>query len=148
MIQQCHHAQSLSRVWFFATPWTIAHKDPLFTGFSKQEYWRGLLFPSGNAISGYILKGNKNRILKRHLPSHVTVVLLIIAKIWKQAVDRLMNNREFIYYVHVCVCIYIHTHTHAHIHVKYYLAMKMKEILGIVSTWMKLKVTMLKEKDK
>ena len=82
--------------------------------------------------------------MKRHLPSHVTVVLLIIAKIWKQAVDRLMNNREFIYYVHI----YIHTHTHAHIHVKYYLAMKMKEILGIVSTWMKLKVTMLKEKDK
>ena len=67
MIQQCHHAQSLSRVQFFATPWTVAHKDPLFTGFSKQEYWRGLLFPSGNAISWYILKGNKNRILKRHL---------------------------------------------------------------------------------
>ena len=48
----------------------------------------------------------------------------------------------------LCTCVYTHTHTHTHIHVKYYLAMKMKEILGFVSTWMKLKVTMLKEKDK
>ena len=24
------------------TPWTAAHQDSLSTGFSKQEYWRGL----------------------------------------------------------------------------------------------------------
>ena len=50
--------------------------------------------------------------MKRHLPSHVTVVLLIIAKIWKQAVDRLMDNREFIYYIHVYTHMHIHTHTY------------------------------------
>ena len=27
-----------------ATLWTLAHQAPLFMGFSKQEYWRGLLF--------------------------------------------------------------------------------------------------------
>ena len=27
------------------TPWTVAHQAPLFTGFSKQEYWSGLPFP-------------------------------------------------------------------------------------------------------
>ena len=35
----------LSCVWFFATPWTIAHQAPLSMGFPRQEYWRGLPFP-------------------------------------------------------------------------------------------------------
>ena len=29
-----------------ATPWTVAHQAPPSTGFSRQEYWRGLPFPS------------------------------------------------------------------------------------------------------
>ena len=28
------------------TPWTVAHQAPLSTGFSRQEYWSGLSFPS------------------------------------------------------------------------------------------------------
>ena len=28
------------------TPWTIAHKAPLFLGFPRQKYWSGLPFPS------------------------------------------------------------------------------------------------------
>ena len=28
------------------TPWTVAHQAPLSTGFSRQEYWHGLPFPS------------------------------------------------------------------------------------------------------
>ena len=35
-------AQSLSRLWLFATPWTVAFQAPLFIGFSRQEYWSGL----------------------------------------------------------------------------------------------------------
>ena len=27
------------------TPWTAAHQAPLSVGFSRQEYWRGLLCP-------------------------------------------------------------------------------------------------------
>ena len=38
--------QSLSRVWLFAMPWTVAHQAPLPMGFSRQEYWSGLPFPS------------------------------------------------------------------------------------------------------
>ena len=30
----------------FATPWTVARQTPLFMGFSRQEYWSGLPFPS------------------------------------------------------------------------------------------------------
>ena len=29
-----------------ATPWTIACQAPLSMGFSRQEYWSGLPFPS------------------------------------------------------------------------------------------------------
>ena len=36
--------KSLSRVWLFATPWTAAYQAPLSMGFSRQEYWSGLLF--------------------------------------------------------------------------------------------------------
>ena len=38
--------KSLSRVWLFATPWTVAYQDPQSMGFSRQEYWSGLPFPS------------------------------------------------------------------------------------------------------
>ena len=38
--------KSLSHVWLFATLWSIAHQTPLSMGFSRQEYWSGLPFPS------------------------------------------------------------------------------------------------------
>ena len=40
------HAWVLSHVWLFATLWTIACQAPLSMGFSRQEYWSGLPFPS------------------------------------------------------------------------------------------------------
>ena len=38
--------KSLSRVRLFATPWGVAYQDPPSMGFSRQEYWSGLPFPS------------------------------------------------------------------------------------------------------
>ena len=38
--------KSLSRVRLFATLWTVAHQAPLSIGFSREEYWSGLPFPS------------------------------------------------------------------------------------------------------
>ena len=35
-----------SGVRLSVTPWTVAHQAPLSTGFSNQEYWGGLPFPS------------------------------------------------------------------------------------------------------
>ena len=34
--------KSLSRVWLFATPWTVAYQTPPSLGFSRQEYWSGV----------------------------------------------------------------------------------------------------------
>ena len=39
-------AQLLSRVQVSATPGTVAHQAPLSMGFSRQEYWSGVPFPS------------------------------------------------------------------------------------------------------
>ena len=38
--------RGLSRVQLFATPWTVARQAPQSMGFSRQEYWNGLPFPS------------------------------------------------------------------------------------------------------
>ena len=37
---------SLSRVRLFATPWTVAYEASQSMGFSRQECWSGLSFPS------------------------------------------------------------------------------------------------------
>ena len=46
--QHCSSAivKSLSCVRLFATLWTVAYQAPPSMGFSRQEYWSGLPFPS------------------------------------------------------------------------------------------------------
>ena len=43
--------KSLSRVQLFATPWIVAYQAPPSMGFSRQEYWSGLPFPSSKIDS-------------------------------------------------------------------------------------------------
>ena len=38
--------KSLSCIGLFATLWTVARQAPQSMGFSRQEYWSGLPFPS------------------------------------------------------------------------------------------------------
>ena len=38
--------KSLSCVWLFVTPCAVAYQVPLSVGFSSQEYWSGVPFPS------------------------------------------------------------------------------------------------------
>ena len=38
--------KSLSHVLLFGIPWTVAYQAPQSVGFSRQEYWSGVLFPS------------------------------------------------------------------------------------------------------
>ena len=44
--QRMSEVKLLSRVRLFATPWTVTQQAPLSMGFSRQEYWNGLPFPS------------------------------------------------------------------------------------------------------
>ena len=41
----------LSRVRLFATPWAVTYQAPPPMGFSRQEYWSGLPFPSPRELS-------------------------------------------------------------------------------------------------
>ena len=41
----------LSNVWLFVTMWTVVHQAPLSIGFSRQEYWSGLPFPTPGGFS-------------------------------------------------------------------------------------------------
>ena len=43
-----------SHVWLFVTPRTIAHQAPPSMGFSRQEYWSGLPFPSLGDLNVYL----------------------------------------------------------------------------------------------
>ena len=45
-INSLYEVKSLSHVRLFATPWTVANQAPPSMGFSRQEYWNGLPFPS------------------------------------------------------------------------------------------------------
>ena len=47
----CGCAPSFSPVWLFATPWTVSHQAPLSMGFSSQEDWSGVPFPSPGGSS-------------------------------------------------------------------------------------------------
>ena len=40
------HVQSFNHVRLLVTPCTVTWQAPLSTGFSRQEYWSGLPFPS------------------------------------------------------------------------------------------------------
>ena len=42
--------KSLSRVRLFATPWTVAYQALPSMGFSRQEYWSGVPFPSPGGL--------------------------------------------------------------------------------------------------
>ena len=42
----CAVLSCFSHVQLFVTLWTVAHQVPLSMGFSRQEYWSGLPFPS------------------------------------------------------------------------------------------------------
>ena len=53
--------KSLSRVRLFATPWTVAYQALPSMGFSRQECWSGLLFPSpGDLLDPGIEPGSLN----------------------------------------------------------------------------------------
>ena len=43
----------LSHVQLFVIPWTVTYQAPLSMGFSRQEYWSGLPFPSPRNLLPY-----------------------------------------------------------------------------------------------
>ena len=61
--------KSLSRVRLFAIPWTVAHQTPLSMGFSRQEYWSGLPFPSPGGLPNPGIEPRSSALQADTLPS-------------------------------------------------------------------------------
>ena len=105
----------LSHVWLFATPWTISHQTPLSIGFSRQEYWSGLPFPSPGDLpcsplqrfvlcvthtSHYTLKHNNMLLLGLHYNFllHKFKQILRIYSFW------------FLFLMLFFICVYVDFH--------------------------------------
>ena len=74
---------------FFVTRWTPAHQAPLSMGFSRQEYWTGMPFPSpgdlpdpGIKPTSLYISSTGRWVLYHHLPPGKPVSV-IIAKRYK-----------------------------------------------------------------
>ena len=66
--------KSLSRVWLFATPWTVAYQAPQSIGFSRQESWRGLPFPSPRDLPNPGIEPGSPALWADALPSEPPVI--------------------------------------------------------------------------
>ena len=75
--------KSLSHVQLFATPWTIAYQAPPSMGFSKQECWSGLPFPSPGDILDPGIEPGSPALQADALPSQV-----INAKEQRKTIER------------------------------------------------------------
>ena len=69
--------KSLSRVRLFATPWTVAYQAPPSMGFSRQECWSGLPFPSPGDLSDPGIEPGSPALQTDALPSEPPVKLYI-----------------------------------------------------------------------
>ena len=76
--------KSLSRVRLFATQWTVAHQAPPSMGFSRQEYWSGVPFPSPGDLpdpgieprsSAWQADALTSEPPGKPMPSHMTTLL-------------------------------------------------------------------------
>ena len=61
--------QSLSCVWLFVTLWTVARQASQSMGFSRQEYWTGLPFPSPGDLPDPAIKLRSLALQADSLPS-------------------------------------------------------------------------------
>ena len=61
--------KSFSHVRLFATPWMVTYQAPQSMGFSKQEYWSGLPFPSPGDLSNPGIEPRSPALQTDALPS-------------------------------------------------------------------------------
>ena len=112
-------AKSLCCVWLFETPWTVVLQVPLSVGFSRQEYWSGLLFPSpGDLLDPGIEPGSLMSLL------HWQVGSLLLApsgnpqvkwngarEFWTCGSRVLWIATETFGKLHICCCVQVVSHS-------------------------------------
>ena len=76
---------SLSHVWLFTTPWSVARQPPLSMEFSRQEYWSGLPFSSPRKLPNPGIKPGSPTLLEHSLlsePPRKTQMTVIVRYIF------------------------------------------------------------------
>ena len=115
--------KSLSHVRLFATPWAIAYQALPSMGFSRQEYWGGLPFPSPGdlqysqlensldqrSLVGYSPSGRKESDMTQRL-----TLFHIFVKKRKKYICK--NMYEFILSVHIYMYVHIYKNTYLKVH--------------------------------
>ena len=82
----------LSRVWLFATLWTVAHQAPLSLGFYRQEHWSELPHPP----LGMFLTQGSNLFLPHY--RHILYCLEPPGRIVLN-INQSQNQRSFRYWI-------------------------------------------------
>ena len=65
----CVCVSALNHGWLFVIWWTVARQAPLSVGFSRQEYWSSLPFPSPEDLSNPGIKPGSPTLLADYLLS-------------------------------------------------------------------------------
>ena len=92
-------------VWLCVTPQMAAHQAPLPMGFSRQEYWSGLPFPSptgpitswqidGNIMTDFIFLGSK--ITADGDCSHEVKRCLLLGRKAMNNLDSILKSRDIL----------------------------------------------------
>ena len=83
MFFQFRVVRSLSLVRLFAILWSIVHQAPLSVGFSRQEYWSGLPFPSPGVLPNPGIEPRSPALQADALTSEPPGILLKIVSYYK-----------------------------------------------------------------
>ena len=78
--------KSLSSVQLFVIPWTVVYQASLSMGFSRQEYWSGLPFPSPGDLPDPRIEPRSPALQADSLPSEPPgkPILLVNVLIYRQ----------------------------------------------------------------
>ena len=91
--------KSLSHVPLFATLWTVAYQAPPSMGFSRQEYWSGLPFPSPGDLPDLGIKPGSPALeadaLTSEPPGYVTITQYHCIMIGQQKNYRILYHQNY-----------------------------------------------------
>ena len=76
IIQIMYHegkVKSLIRVQLFVTPWAVAFQAPLSMGFSRQQDWSGLPFPSPGCLPNPEIKTGSPALQADSVPTEPAI---------------------------------------------------------------------------
>ena len=109
MLESKVKVKLLSHVQLFAIPWTVACQDCPSMGFSRQEYWSGLPFPSpGDLPNPGIEPGSPTLQADSYHLSHLGIPGIKTVFLNK----KFLTTRKLKWKKKIYIYIYIHTHTH------------------------------------